>query len=74
MCLFVFVFVQPFENKTNATGIASVQPGKAREWIGVVNLYQMKFLPNEVRQMKFNQMELAKMKFRQIKKSVVKNV
>ena len=42
MCLFVCVFVRPFE-KINATGLASVKLSKAREWIGVANLRQMKF-------------------------------
>ena len=33
VCLSVCVFFWPFE-KINATGIVSVEPGKAREWIG----------------------------------------
>ena len=41
------VFVQPFE-KINATGVASVEPGKASEWIGIANPSQM-----NIRKMKF---------------------
>ena len=67
VCVCVCVFVQPFE-KINATGVASVQPGEARESIGIANPRQMKFCqwnsPNEV-----SPNEVRQMKFRQIKKS-----
>ena len=39
---------------STATGIASVEPGKAREWIGVANLHQIKFRQMKFRQMKFD--------------------
>ena len=59
----VCVSVQPFE-KINATGVASVEPGKAREWIGVANLLGQskpnEVSPNEVRQIKFHQMKFTK--------------
>ena len=45
--------VQQFE-KINATGVASVLPGKGMEWIGVAKLRQMKF-----RQMKFRQIKTS---------------
>ena len=45
VCMFVCLSVQPF-GKLNA----SVEPGKARAWIGVANLFQMEF----------RQMKLAK--------------
>ena len=32
----IYVFVCPFKN-INATGVASVEPGKAREWVGVAD-------------------------------------
>ena len=68
VCLFLCVFVQPFE-KINATGIDSVEPGKARECIGVANLRQMKF-----HQMKFAKWRFAKFWTKKKKKSFVKNV
>ena len=52
----------PFE-KNNATGIASVAPGKARESIAVVNLPEMKF-----RQLMFGS---KKKKFSLLKKKVL---
>ena len=55
MC--VCLSVQPFE-QINTTGVASVELGKAREWIGVAILRQMKF-----HQMKFHQMKFAKWGF-----------
>ena len=38
----VCVFVKLFE-KINANGVASVEPGQVREWIGIANLCQMYF-------------------------------
>ena len=37
----VWVSVQPFE-ESNATGVASVELGEARKWIGVANLRQIR--------------------------------
>ena len=45
--------------KINATGVASVEPGKVREWIGVAN-YVNEVSPNEDRQLKFHHMKFAK--------------
>ena len=80
MCVYVCMSVQPFE-KINATGVASVEPGKAREWIGIANLCQMKFRQMIFHQMKFCQkkkfrQKCKKKKFRQkrTKKSFGKNV
>ena len=63
VCLFVCRSVQLFE-EINATGVASVEPGKAREWIGVANLRQKKFRQMKFRQMKCcHQMNFAKWSF-----------
>ena len=45
-------FVGQFE-KINANGVASAEPGKARQWIGIANLRQTKFRQMKIRQMKF---------------------
>ena len=57
VCVCLYVCLSNRLKKINAS--TSVEPGKAREWLVVANLRQMKF-----RQMKFRQI-----KFRQIKKS-----
>ena len=55
VCVFVCVFATFLALAKNAIGVASGEPGEARERIGVANPCQMM-----VRQTKFGQMKFAK--------------
>ena len=59
MCVFVCLCVRPFEI-IKVTSIARVEPGKAREWIAVANLRQLKFWQMKMRQMKFAKLGFTK--------------